>query len=103
MDQDDIDEIVESHLKNGKVVERLLTPPHLGAEAMNLQTRRFQLAGPPATSKSCAMSRPGSRRRGIAVIAHPHPLFGGTMDNKVVQTMARAFVQAGWVALRAIR
>ena len=30
VDQNDIDEIVESHLKNGKVVERLLTPPHLG-------------------------------------------------------------------------
>ena len=30
VDTDDIDEIVESHLKNGKVVERLLTPPHLG-------------------------------------------------------------------------
>ena len=30
VDVHDIDEIVESHLKNGKVVERLLTPPHLG-------------------------------------------------------------------------
>jgi (2Fe-2S) ferredoxin len=30
VDKDDIDEIVESHLKNGQVVERLLTPPHLG-------------------------------------------------------------------------
>jgi (2Fe-2S) ferredoxin len=30
VDQHDIDEIVESHLKNGRVVERLLTPPHLG-------------------------------------------------------------------------
>jgi (2Fe-2S) ferredoxin len=30
VDQQDIDEIVESHLKNGRVVERLLTPPHLG-------------------------------------------------------------------------
>lgn len=30
VDQDDIDEIVESHLKNGQVVERLLTPEHLG-------------------------------------------------------------------------
>lgn len=30
VDKDDIDEIVESHLKNGKVVERLLTPAHLG-------------------------------------------------------------------------
>jgi (2Fe-2S) ferredoxin len=30
VDEQDIDEIVESHLKNGRVVERLLTPPHLG-------------------------------------------------------------------------
>lgn len=30
VDLQDIDEIVESHLKNGKVVERLLTPPDLG-------------------------------------------------------------------------
>lgn len=37
---------------------------------------------------------------GVAVIAHPHPLFGGSMDNKVVQTIARAFVQSGWIALR---
>ena len=37
---------------------------------------------------------------GVAVIAHPHPLFGGTMDNKVVQTLARAFVGCGWTALR---
>ena len=38
--------------------------------------------------------------RGVAVIAHPHPLFGGTMDNKVVQTLARAFVASGWTAVR---
>ncbi len=38
--------------------------------------------------------------RGVAVIAHPHPLFGGTMDNKVVQTLARAFVLCGWRAVR---
>lgn len=30
VDQQDIDEIVDSHLKHGRVVERLLTPPHLG-------------------------------------------------------------------------
>ena len=30
VDKDDIDEIVESHLKNGQVVERLLTPPNTG-------------------------------------------------------------------------
>ena len=37
---------------------------------------------------------------GTAVLAHPHPLFGGTMHNKVVQTLARAFVQCGWRAVR---
>ncbi len=33
--------------------------------------------------------------RAVAVVAHPHPLFGGTMDNKVVTSMARAFTDAG--------
>ncbi len=42
----------------------------------------------------------GPHLRGTAVIAHPHPLFGGTMDNKVVQTLARAFVLCGWRAVR---
>jgi alpha/beta superfamily hydrolase len=42
----------------------------------------------------------GSAQRGVAVIAHPHPLYGGTMDNKVVQTLARAFVASGWEAVR---
>ncbi|MCZ7565809.1 MAG: alpha/beta hydrolase [Burkholderiales bacterium] len=38
--------------------------------------------------------------RGIALVCHPHPLFGGTKDNKVVTTLARAFVELGCVALR---
>ena len=38
--------------------------------------------------------------RGTAIICHPHPLFGGTMDNKVVQTLARAFLASGWNSLR---
>ena len=43
---------------------------------------------------------PASAPKGLAVIAHPHPLMGGTMDNKVVQTLARAFVASGWTAVR---
>ena len=38
--------------------------------------------------------------RGIALIAHPHPLFGGTADNKVVTTLARAFRERGCITLR---
>lgn len=68
---------------------------------MNSLTRRFRLAGPAGTIEVLRDEPPaGHAARGFAVIAHPHPLFGGTMDNKVVQTLARAFVQSGWVALR---
>ena len=42
----------------------------------------------------------GVSPRGVAVIAHPHPLHGGAMHNKVVQTLARACAQAGWQAIR---
>jgi uncharacterized protein len=68
---------------------------------MNSQTRRFQVPGPVGLievlrDEPAAEAAP----HGVAVIAHPHPLFGGTMDNKVVQTLARAFVQSGWSAVR---
>ncbi|MCA1582849.1 MAG: alpha/beta hydrolase [Acidobacteria bacterium] len=39
-------------------------------------------------------------RRGGAVFAHPHPLFGGTLHNKVVYRVARALVDNGWATLR---
>jgi alpha/beta superfamily hydrolase len=38
--------------------------------------------------------------RGWAFVGHPHPLYGGTLDNKVAATLARAFVALGWVAVR---
>lgn len=38
--------------------------------------------------------------RGIALVCHPHPLFGGTNTNKVAHMLARTFVQLGNVALR---
>ena len=45
-------------------------------------------------------SDPSFAVRGLALVAHPHPLMGGTMDNKVAQTMARAFNQLGYVSVR---
>jgi len=68
---------------------------------MNSQTEKIQLqgaAGAIAALRDAAAE--GVPARGVAVIAHPHPLFGGTMDNKVVQTLARAFVACGWAAVR---
>ena len=66
---------------------------------MIAQTERLELQGP-AGRIQLLRNAPEGGSRGIAVISHPHPLFGGTMDNKVVQTLARAFVQCGWTALR---
>jgi alpha/beta superfamily hydrolase len=67
---------------------------------MNARTQRFQLDGPSGSIEALRDEPLEGAPRGVAVLAHPHPLFGGTMDNKVVQTMARAFVQCGWTAVR---
>jgi len=70
---------------------------------MNVQTLKLDIEGPAGTLEAlwdAAGGPDAARTLGTVVIAHPHPLFGGTMDNKVVQTVARAFVQSGWNALR---
>ena len=66
---------------------------------MNAQTEALQLQGA-AGAIEALRDQPEGTPRGVAVISHPHPLFGGTMTNKVVQTLARAFVQDGWIAVR---
>ena len=43
---------------------------------------------------------PEGRPRAIAVVAHPLPTMGGTMDNKVITTLAKTFAELGCVALR---
>jgi alpha/beta superfamily hydrolase len=48
---------------------------------------------------SAHVAAPGLSRA-VAIVAHPHPLFGGTMDNKVVTTLARAFFDAGAAVYR---
>ena len=70
---------------------------------MNPRTTKTTIQGPTGALELLIDAPdlpPGQAPRGVAVIAHPHPLFGGTMDNKVVQTLARAFVQCGWQAVR---
>ncbi|MBI5722201.1 MAG: alpha/beta fold hydrolase [Burkholderiales bacterium] len=66
-------------------------------------TERLVVAGP-AGPLECAVDAPGphasSAARGLVVLCHPHPLHGGTMDNKVVMTLARTFVQLGWRCVR---
>ena len=70
---------------------------------MNSKTQKTVVTGPAGSIAAVVDApalAPGVAPRGVVVIAHPHPLFGGTMDNKVVQTLARAFVQCGWQAVR---
>jgi len=68
---------------------------------LNSATERFSIAGP-AGPLEVALDKPNTNATvsGLAVVAHPHPLFGGTLDNKVVQTIVRAFVARGMICLR---
>ncbi len=66
---------------------------------MNASTVRTRIIGP-AGDIECAIDAPAGEPRGVAVVCHPHPQHGGTLDNKVVQTLARAFVQLGWRSVR---
>jgi uncharacterized protein len=67
---------------------------------MNRETRRLQIDGPAGAIELAIDEPAGGASRGIAVLCHPHPQHGGTMDNKVVQMLARAFVQLGYRAVR---
>ena len=67
---------------------------------MNAQTQDFFIASE-VGQLECKLDLPSdSTPRGIALIAHPHPLYGGTMDNKVIQTLARAFTTLDYVSVR---
>jgi alpha/beta superfamily hydrolase len=68
---------------------------------MNSQTEKLRIQGAAGAIEVLRdRAADAAPALGVAVIAHPHPLFGGTMDNKVVQTLARAFVGCGWTAVR---
>ncbi|MDM0117425.1 CocE/NonD family hydrolase [Variovorax sp. J22R133] len=67
---------------------------------MNSRTEKLMLKGAAGAIEALRDVPADQPSVGVAVIAHPHPLFGGTMDNKVVQTMARAFLACGWTAVR---
>ena len=67
---------------------------------MNAATQIMQLQGPSGLLEGLCDVPEARTFHGTVVIAHPHPLFGGTMQNKVVQTLAKAFVQNGWRAIR---
>lgn len=71
---------------------------------MNVHTEKITLTGAAGAIEALrdqpALEGRLAAPRGVAVVTHPHPLFAGTMDNKVVQTLARALVQCGWTVVR---
>ena len=66
---------------------------------MKNSSEKFTLDGH-AGQMECLLDLPEGAPRGIALVAHPHPLYGGTMDNKVAVTLARTFLALGYVAAR---
>ncbi|WP_374360975.1 alpha/beta hydrolase [Pseudoduganella danionis] len=64
-----------------------------------IKIEKFTLTGG-AGQMEGILDFPKDTPRGIALVAHPHPLYGGTMDNKVAVTLARTFVNLGYVAAR---
>ncbi|MFS8085599.1 MAG: alpha/beta hydrolase, partial [Acidobacteriota bacterium] len=65
------------------------------------QTVTELIAGPAGALEVAHLPPPAhAAERGIALVAHPHPLMGGTMDNKVAVTLARTFHHLGYASIR---
>ncbi len=60
---------------------------------------RLVIAGP-AGGLEVAVNLPAGEPTGLALVAHPHPLQGGSLDNKVAQTIAKTFAAIGYAAVR---
>lgn len=66
---------------------------------LHIRNERRLIDGP-AGRIELAVDAPEGVPAGIAYIGHPHPLYGGTLENKVAATLARAFATLGWLAVR---
>jgi alpha/beta superfamily hydrolase len=62
------------------------------------ESERYAIRGPAGTLE-VALSVP-ARHHGIALVCHPNPVQGGTMDNKVVTTLAKVFHGLGYATMR---
>ncbi len=62
-------------------------------------TERLVVEGA-AGALELVVNAPDTAPRGIALVAHPHPQQGGTLENKVVQTLAKTFFALGYASVR---
>lgn len=60
----------------------------------------FLLPGPTGQLEVLTVPAPNTEKNITAIICHPHPLHGGTMNNKVVTTLARTFKELGMRTVR---
>ena len=97
------------HLRRPRRHRRDHRPPHRrrrdrrAAEDLTPRTTERLTIDGPAGALEVVLNRPPPRRaalRGIALVAHPHPLQGGTLDNKVAQTLAKTFFALGYASVR---
>ncbi len=63
-------------------------------------TQAFFVDGPAGKLEGVLSESNYKSRHGIAVIAHPHPLYGGTMDNKVVHTLFKVAIELGFITVK---
>ncbi len=66
---------------------------------MNSNLQKLFIDGP-AGKLETVLAEPDISPCGIAVIAHPHPLFGGTMDNKIVHTLFNTLLDLGFISVK---
>jgi uncharacterized protein len=62
--------------------------------------RSLSLQGPAGSLEALLWTVPNDKPASVALVCHPHPLFGGTMHNKVVYQAAKALHEAGMPVLR---
>jgi alpha/beta superfamily hydrolase len=68
-------------------------------DSLRLKRHKLRIETPGGRIET-VIDDPGESRRGLLLIAHPHPLQGGSMENKVVHTIARVAADHDYVAVR---
>ncbi len=63
-------------------------------------SQKFFIDGPVGKLETVLAEPDSEFIHGIAVIAHPHPLYGGTMDNKVIHTLFKALFELGFITVK---
>ena len=71
-----------------------------GGAPRPLTPQSFLIDGPAGKLETVLAEPDSGQPRGIAIVAHPHPLYGGTMNNKVVYTLFKALLELGFIAVK---